>query len=252
MSASVEFANPFEEPDLNLDQALIWLSWRNAQFVNDASDLIGDERATWMSLRFRYGRLRQKPKAMPELIWMRPYDAEEALVRALQAKAIEPQPGRGWAGPIWFNRACYGHTLSSTRFIHRDGGGVDLGPERIEPRFDAARLLSVFPPRDLVAYEALLSQTDAPPVAIRVSSNSVEPKRRGRKPAYDWPRLKEFAFELLDHHGLPDPNDPELPSQEALVNAVLDHSEAKFRRQPSPSQARAHVKTWLEEYVRRP
>lgn len=253
-SALMGTARPFEEPDLNLDQALIWITSRNSQFVNEATDRHGDSRRTWMALRACISQT-----AKPALVWMRPCDAEEALLLALQENALEPQPGQDWAGPIWFNRAWYGHSLSSTWFVHCDGGGLNLGPRTMAPRFDALKLLAIFPQRDVVAYEVLQSgrrgsSSSGDACDLAAAPNLIAPLKRnrgGRKPGFDWPQVKAFVFKLFEHHGAPTPDDPDLPSQEAVVGRVLEFCETRFGRQPSSSRARDYVSRWLKEYERR-
>jgi hypothetical protein len=61
--------------------------------------------------------------------------------------------------------------------------------------------------------------------------------------------VKKFVFELLEHHGLPSPDDPEL-----LNNAALERLVASFCQvngwHPAESTVRRYVVEFVEEWVK--
>jgi hypothetical protein len=78
---------------------------------------------------------------------------------------------------------------------------------------------------------------------------AARPRRGGRPLEYDWDEIKRHALELLGHHGPPSPDDPELRSNEALVDKILKFCSLKYGREPAKSGVRQRVKGWIEEYV---
>jgi hypothetical protein len=89
--------------------------------------------------------------------------------------------------------------------------------------------------------------------ASQVGSGTEARKRSaaGAKPKYDWERIKAFVVSELKEHGVPDPSDPDLPSNEALVTRVLTLCHTERRSEPSVSSVRSYVKRWVDEYKSR-
>jgi hypothetical protein len=72
---------------------------------------------------------------------------------------------------------------------------------------------------------------------------------RGRKRKWDWEGAKQACWETLEHHGEPDPNDPDLPNQAALERRVQEYfATHNGGNAPVESQIRDYVGDWLDEY----
>jgi hypothetical protein len=71
----------------------------------------------------------------------------------------------------------------------------------------------------------------------------------GRKRKWDSEGAKQACWKILEHHGEPDPNDPDLPNQAALERRVQEYF-AKHNGGDAPveSQIRDYVRVWLNEY----
>jgi hypothetical protein len=74
---------------------------------------------------------------------------------------------------------------------------------------------------------------------------------QGAKDKYDWVAIKRFVFETLDEHGPPDPHDPDLPNDQALVTKVLEYCNREHREEPARSTATKRVSAWVKEYRER-
>jgi hypothetical protein len=72
---------------------------------------------------------------------------------------------------------------------------------------------------------------------------------RGRKRKWDWEGAKQACWKILEHHGAPDSNDPDLPNQAALERKVQKYFAAHNGGDaPVESQVRDYVGLWLNEY----
>jgi hypothetical protein len=60
-----------------------------------------------------------------------------------------------------------------------------------------------------------------------------------------------FVFGLFEEHGLPDPDDPEFSSNEAVVNRVLAFCQREFKKEPAASTVRIYVPRWISAYSER-
>lgn len=90
--------------------------------------------------------------------------------------------------------------------------------------------------------------TGAPKQNLTAGPGKQRRKGPGPRPRYEWPRIEKKAFELLDHYGGISPDEPELPSQEALVTKLLQFCGSEFGREPVPSTMRTYVTKWIVEY----
>jgi hypothetical protein len=97
--------------------------------------------------------------------------------------------------------------------------------------------------RYLISDERRASGSEMPSIPTpKVSS-------RGRKRKWDWESAKQFCWEILEHHGEPDPNDPDLPNQAALERRVQEYfANHNGGDAPVESQIRDYVGDWLDEY----
>jgi hypothetical protein len=63
--------------------------------------------------------------------------------------------------------------------------------------------------------------------------------------------LRQKAFELLDHHGGLNDNDPDFRSKEQLIGALLSFAASKdkmFAKVPGRTTLQPHVDEWLEAW----
>jgi hypothetical protein len=104
-------------------------------------------------------------------------------------------------------------------------------------------------PTTVISRLVLLRSNQLQQLAETARSVVARPRRGGRPPEYDWNEIKRHALELLGHHGPPSPDDPELRSNEALVDKILKFCSLKYGREPAKSGVRERVKGWIEEYV---
>jgi hypothetical protein len=74
-------------------------------------------------------------------------------------------------------------------------------------------------------------------------------KGRGRRRRYDREQIKNFVFELMDHHGEFVAEDPEWRSQADLERAVLEKLNA-LGLEPAVSTVRDLIREPLEEWHR--
>ena len=77
---------------------------------------------------------------------------------------------------------------------------------------------------------------------------SIEPNskpaasRGGRKPVYDWPKIRKAVFELMDHHGEFSPDDPKWNAQARLEEVLSDRFEVAI------STLRERLPKFLEDW----
>ena len=74
--------------------------------------------------------------------------------------------------------------------------------------------------------------------------------KRGRTPKSFWPNVKSYVFKLLDHHGLPTPEDQDLPDQAALEKRVATLCD-KQGWKAAESTIRLQVTQYLVEWKHR-
>jgi hypothetical protein len=73
-----------------------------------------------------------------------------------------------------------------------------------------------------------------------LSGTTPRPKGRGRHQSDFWPEVENHIFDLLDKHGPPSPDDPELPNQKALEDLVATFMQRKGW-EAAESTIREHV-----------
>jgi hypothetical protein len=91
-------------------------------------------------------------------------------------------------------------------------------------------------------------QKESPSPAARPTGaiTGPAPKRKRRRPQYSfWPEVENHIFDLLEQHGPPSPDDPELPDQTTLENLVADFMQSKGW-EAVESTIRVHVVGMLE------
>jgi hypothetical protein len=74
-------------------------------------------------------------------------------------------------------------------------------------------------------------------------------KRRGRAPKSFWPHVKTYVFNLLNEHGAPTADDPELPDQAALERKVTNLCERKGWK-AAESTIRSRVVSYLLDWTK--
>lgn len=87
-------------------------------------------------------------------------------------------------------------------------------------------------------------------VAADVSStaqSTLKQDKGGRPPEYDWSAIKDYVSAMVREHGRPGKNNKRLPSQQQLVEAVMDEWSGKFDQQLAESSVRRYVRRWLTE-----
>jgi hypothetical protein len=73
--------------------------------------------------------------------------------------------------------------------------------------------------------------------------------KRGSKPKYDWPKIKAWAFELMDKRG---EFDGRKWYQESLIRKLLERCSNEFGREPDRSTLiESYLPGWLEEWQER-
>jgi hypothetical protein len=88
-----------------------------------------------------------------------------------------------------------------------------------------------------------------PESAVVIEPSSLTAVRRGRRPRWDWKAAKAVCFGILDHHGTPVPNDPDLPNQAALERKIQEFFAAgNGGEAPAESQTRDNVAAWIKEF----
>jgi hypothetical protein len=76
------------------------------------------------------------------------------------------------------------------------------------------------------------------------------PHPGGRKPVADWKMVEEEIFRLMNYHGEFSSDDPEWNAQARLEEAIADFCEDKFKKLPSETTIKEHVRQTLERWRR--
>jgi hypothetical protein len=74
-------------------------------------------------------------------------------------------------------------------------------------------------------------------------------KKRGAPPKSFWPDVKKYVFDLLDHHGLPSPEDRDWSNQAAVEEKVKDFMSEKGW-EAAESTIRKQVGGFIEDWKR--
>jgi hypothetical protein len=84
---------------------------------------------------------------------------------------------------------------------------------------------------------------------FQTEASSPAKRAGGRRPKYPWEKLKQYAMQLLDHHGLPSPENPDFSSQADLERKIVQQCrDLTGGAAPPISQVREHVSAWIREY----
>lgn len=210
------------------------------------SNLIINHDATWIEDRVRYIYFsRKEPQPIQSVERVSSYHAAEAhLRRALYSGAVVA---------YFVSGAPEAH--GSIQHVLKEGWGTDAGQEILwrgraslegEPT-ERVLFLDGFSYRQHF-FEHQAAQ-DGGPTAPASSEGKAPQARRGRPPAYDWAKARAKAFEHLEYHGMPDPNDADLPSQAALERLIAEFL-TTAERSPSESQVREYVGKWIAEFAK--
>jgi hypothetical protein len=73
------------------------------------------------------------------------------------------------------------------------------------------------------------------------------PRKRGRRPKFDWAAIEAEAARLMDHHGDFSPDD-EWNAQARLEEKLLEYCVRQFSREPSLTQIRTRVRSFLNRW----
>jgi hypothetical protein len=142
----------------------------------------------------------------------------------------------------------YGHVTYSRIKLR---GVLDRGPIDIDPADQAIGDLNIWeltldcslPGAARIYRNVRCIKADV----VRVVTPSGSSANRGRTAKSFWPLVRKFVFKLLDNHGAPTPEDPELPNQAALEQKVATLCERKGW-EASESTIRKYTKQYLNEW----
>ena len=203
----------FDLPRWTLDQALIWISSRDPAWV------VG--RKSWVDYRLAHLPTPDGRYPGNDFVVI-PKEAERQLLLFLCKGQIDASHGTEKLSPLWFDHAEYLQSMDETLLVNHVER-INSDENTLSIRVASVQMLAQFPP-----------------IGHRSAA--------GRKPGYDWDRIREFVFELFEENGLPDPDDPEFSSQEAVVNRVLEYCQRELNREPGVSTVRERVKGWIAAY----
>jgi len=170
-------------------------------------------------------------------------DGEQAARESNRYRAVRKATGLVWRQFMLraFDRAVSTRAVALYARTQSVSAGFEQLPADVWPLLEVADWqngVAVAP--DGTTYWSIHAQ----PSTVKVRSSG---ERRGRKQKIDWDGfVKSRVFELLDHHGWPDPSDPEWRTQadvEAAMSAICGE-------QVSESTVRLYTARFMAEWKR--
>nr|WP_156134409.1 hypothetical protein [Methylobacterium sp. ZNC0032] len=205
--------------------------------------IMRDNDAVWLEDHLRYPFFAAN-EPFPERTSLRIssyYGAESMLRVALHAGDLT-------AYFISAAKETYGKRLP----VLADGWGTDAGQEIL---WCGRANLDGEPPQRMVFVDvySLRQHFFEGPKAKRVENPSrpiatAPMRRRGRPPEYDWAGARQLVLSHFAYHGLPSPDDPDIPTQAAVERLVADHV-STADRSPATSTVREYVVAWQAEFA---
>lgn len=209
------------------------------------SNLIINHDATWIEDRVRYVYfIRQEPQPVQSLDRLNSYHAAEAhLRRALYAGEV-----------VAYFVSDAPETSGLIQHVLREGWGTDAGQEILwrgrasldgEPR-ERLLFLDGFSYRQHF-FEPQTGSDGGTCAPASSEGKAPTQRRRGRPAGYPWNEAYAFFLNVVEYHGVPDPSDPELPTQAALEGRIADFLGQRCNRIPAVSVVRDYVSKWLRD-----
>ena len=85
---------------------------------------------------------------------------------------------------------------------------------------------------------------------LKNNARSDQPYPQGAKPKYAWLDFVEEAKRVLDQEGLPDANDPALPSKNSLVKRMGEWCGKEWSEVPAESTLKKYTNLAIDEFIK--